>query len=657
MEMITGFSLNQKASKEEYSNFFTNNLNDLFKNITFAAKDSKGQTLTLNGNDLKNKDALDKFIKLSGLNPAEVKAFLADLQKNKDISKEQIVIDLSDVDYHLKTNDGSLYNNETAPSSRIVDKVELKNLKNTKLEKVNVNFDIADKKTEPKQVNYDVSVETTTQDTTLKGEISDKFDFALRYYQNSPLMLDKGVVGKVTYHPFKNTDIILAAGHFPEVFSMSIGPNQLEKHPTSVVSLGINDKSNIFKLNLPGQLKFSGDINSFAVATLGYDHADGQIDKGTIEGLSRANVGPSLTLSRDFLDNKLHTAISYKTDFDLGMIGAYYVTGGKSIPPVTQFVQGTVSADVKGVNLGVTGYVPIKTYSNEFSTDPLIKLSVGYKDKPYIPDTFVTFSPDGVKNAGLGKSVKVNPWLDVSAYAGVETSKFSNKPEFMAGGGLTVYLGKRDSSQQAKPLSNHLMNDWKSDVPLTQKPNTTSYDRSNPTLSDYFSSSEIDKMKNMSIDELKKVLNTPEKVTAYLAYFVKYDYDRVKNNTPPYGSLSPEEVVNSKKGVCRDQHILVTDLLKAQGIEAVQVGYSAAGSTLHAIAVYKDPTTGKWNVIEYGNIHYTQANTMEEAFNMVRPDAWVYGKFEDGGSKDRRAQKGVYYSPSASEYYNFVLNK
>jgi len=651
MGMITGFNLNQKGTKEDYSKFNANDLKDFFKNITFCAKNAKGETITLNSNEL------DKFIKNAGLNAAEVKAFLADLKKNNIPTKEQIVIDLSDKDYKLGLKDGSLYDNETSPTIRTVDKLEIKNATNIKIGKVDVKFDIGNKKTEPKQVNYDVSVETTTQDMTVKGQISDKFDYALRYYHNSPLMLDKGVLGKVTYHPFKNTDIFLGAGYLPEVFSMSVGPNQLEKHPTSVVSLGINDKSNVFKLDLPAGLKLSGDVNSFAVATLGYDHAESKIDVGTIEGLTRANVRPSLTLSRDFLDNKLHTAISYKTDFDLTMIGAYYVTGGKSIPPVTQFVEGTVSADVKGVNLGVTGYVPIKTYSNDFSTDPLIKLSVGSKEKPYIPDAFVTFSPDGVKNAGLGKNVRVNSWLDVNAYAGVETSKFSSKPEFMAGGGLTVYFGKRPESQGAKPLSNHLINDWRSDVPLTQKPNTTSYNRSKPTLSSYFSSSEIDAMKNMSLDELKKILNTPEKVTAYLDYFVSYDHDRANNNTAPYGSLSPEEVANSKKGVCRDQHILVADLLKAQGIEAVQVGYASAGNTLHAIAVYKDPQTGKWNVIEYGNIHYTQADTMEEAFNMVRPDAWVYGKFDDGSSNERRAQKGVYYSPSASAYYDFMLNK
>ena len=95
MGMITGFNLNQKGTKEDYSKFNSNDLKDSFKNIIFCAKNAKNEIITLNSNEL------DKFIKNAGLNAAEVKAFLADLKKNNIPTKEKIVIDLSDKDYKL----------------------------------------------------------------------------------------------------------------------------------------------------------------------------------------------------------------------------------------------------------------------------------------------------------------------------------------------------------------------------------------------------------------------------------------------------------------------------------------------------------------------------------------------------------------------------
>ena len=534
------------------------------------------------------------------------------------------------------------------------DEVQIETDSSVKLEKIKV--DIVD--VEP-EVKSNVSVETSSQDLTLKTQLGSKWDASLRYYQNSPTMLNGGVLAKVSYQPWETTRFTIGGGYLPNVFAMTVGPNELEKHPTSVISAGITDDRNLFKFNLPLDMKLSGDLNSYALGTLAYDHVNSEMDKGVSKGLLRANTMPSLTLSKDF--GKIYAAVSYKQDWNFPMIGEYYSTGGKSIPPVTHFIEGTVSASVtKDIKVCASAYVPLKSYSNEFSKDPLLKITVGAQNNRFIPNVYGKISlTEGIKDAALGlnKTIRVNSWLDASLYAGVGTSKYSDKPEYTAGGGFTFYFDKRSGSQEANSVTNHLMNDWRSAVPLSQQPTTEVYTRGNPSLGTFFTKDEIDKIKDMNLAELKTVLDTPEKVVAYVDKFIKYDDGRSGGGSGPSSTYSPEEVVNLKKGVCRDQHILMVDLLKAQGIEAKQIGYSSAGSTFHAIAAYKDPNTNKWNIIEYGNVHYTQADTMEEAFNTVRPDAWINAPYEDGGSGDRRAKKGVNYSPSAIEYKNFMLDK
>ena len=92
---------------------------------------------------------------------------------------------------------------------------------------------------------------------------------------------------------------------------------------------------------------------------------------------------------------------------------------------------------------------------------------------------------------------------------------------------------------------------------------------------------------------------------------------------------------------------------EAGAAEGRTIGY-VSPDTSHAIAVYQDPKTGRWNVAEYGTIHYTQAASAEEAFERVRPDALVYSDWSGGGPNQKQHQVNIRYSETAREYYRFV---
>lgn len=161
-------------------------------------------------------------------------------------------------------------------------------------------------------------------------------------------------------------------------------------------------------------------------------------------------------------------------------------------------------------------------------------------------------------------------------------------------------------------------------------------------------------MKGKSVEELAQILKTPEQVVAYLDQFVTYDDDRLADAKGDYGSMTPNEVARLLKGVCRDQHPFVVSVMKeGQGVNGKTIGY-ASPETSHAIAVYQDPKSGKWNVIEYGRIHYTQADSAEEAFDRIRPDALVSGEWSENGPNGKNYQQTIRYSETAREYYRFV---
>lgn len=158
-----------------------------------------------------------------------------------------------------------------------------------------------------------------------------------------------------------------------------------------------------------------------------------------------------------------------------------------------------------------------------------------------------------------------------------------------------------------------------------------------------------------------QTLTTPYDIAFLAGSGIKYDYDRADKSEGPGGTYSPQEVLTSGTGVCRDTHTLAVALLRANGYDAKQLGYSSADDTFHAFAVYQDPKTGKWGALEYGRVYPPEmlnADSPQEAFLMVRPDALVITDYEvPKDPNDRTTENKVFYTPTVREYNSFVFGK
>jgi hypothetical protein len=156
-------------------------------------------------------------------------------------------------------------------------------------------------------------------------------------------------------------------------------------------------------------------------------------------------------------------------------------------------------------------------------------------------------------------------------------------------------------------------------------------------------------------------LKTPYDIATLTGSVIQYDYDRADKNLGPGGTYSGQEVLSMGKGICRDTHILAVDLLRANGYNAKQLGYSSADSVFHAFAVYQDPKTGKWGALEYGKVYPPEmlnADSPEEAFLKVRPDALVISEYTVPSNPNERSYENkVYYTPTVREYNSFVFGK
>ncbi|MEW5767791.1 MAG: hypothetical protein AB1797_09220 [bacterium] len=143
-------------------------------------------------------------------------------------------------------------------------------------------------------------------------------------------------------------------------------------------------------------------------------------------------------------------------------------------------------------------------------------------------------------------------------------------------------------------------------------------------------------VEGLSFQETISQLDTPEKVAWYAGNYFEYE-------STPNKFCEPEEIFNLKKGACDDQMGFQAYALSRHGYEAyilqqVTVDFG------HAICLYKDKETSKWNGISYYKLFETQANSPEELFEMTYPGAFsmmirdtsdgkVLGQF-DSSSRD-----------------------
>lgn len=334
--------------------------------------------------------------------------------------------------------------------------------------------------------------------------------------------------------------------------------------------------------------------------------------------------------------------MGYGNHLDAGQIGTYYVTGGKGLFPQTQFVEGGVSGGTEALHYQAAAYVPISTATNDFAADPKFMARVSGQ---YLPDLSVVASTKGLDRVEASKSFALGKGWE--ATAAIAVNQPGNHPEYRAAVGISYSWGGGRKSSHPLP-----QDDYRREEPV--RPPTGPIRSASPHLGDFFTPAQIQAMRGKPVEELAQILKTPEQVAAYVGDMVAYDDDRLKDAKGNYGSMTPNEVATLLKGVCRDQHPMMLEVMReGQGIQGHTVGYESP-ETSHAIAVYQDPKNGKWNVIEYGTVHYTQADTAEAAFVAIRPDALVYGNWSQNGPNERNYQKDIHYSETAREFYRFV---
>ncbi len=487
-----------------------------------------------------------------------------------------------------------------------------------------------------------VRAEVTDRDVTLEAQVGERTRLVARQVTGSPTMMNGATLLKLEHDLGDNTTLFTGVGNLPGFYNRSIGPNERIDAPHVAAFAGVEDIRGTRKpLGLGVDLDLR--LQSVAVATVAYNQGIGKIDANTSAGLSKATVTGEMNLTRKF--GAVEASLGYGHHVDLGHVGSYYVMGGEGLAPRTHWLQGGVGTRAAGVDLRLDAYVPLETASNEFSDQAKLRASVaGHK---YLPEVGVTMTRAGLERIDATKGLEVAPGWDATASVSA-WRPLGAQPEVMAGVGLRWTPGKKAATRPATRPAD----DWRTQAPTPRARATHRVDT--PRLSQWFSPAEIAAMRGKSVEELAKVLRSPEQVVAYLDQHVSYDNQRLADSKGDYGSLTPNQVASLLKGVCRDQHPFVVSVMKeGQQIEGRAIGY-VSPDTSHAIAVYRDPATNKWNVIEYGRIHRTEAATAAEAFEAVRPDALVYADWSQGGPNQKNHQRTIHYSETAREYYRFV---
>ena len=149
-----------------------------------------------------------------------------------------------------------------------------------------------------------------------------------------------------------------------------------------------------------------------------------------------------------------------------------------------------------------------------------------------------------------------------------------------------------------------------------------------------------------TLDQLAKVLTTPEKADWYTYNYINYTS---AHNYPWTGwsdFYSAQQVFDLKKGNCVEQADFQKYLLDKNGYETAILG-TIGRDFWHSVLAYKDPHTGGWDAIDNSgseNMYYVQADNYEDLITSIFP-GWmsIVVKGDDG--------KGVYQIDSTSKWY------
>ena len=115
-------------------------------------------------------------------------------------------------------------------------------------------------------------------------------------------------------------------------------------------------------------------------------------------------------------------------------------------------------------------------------------------------------------------------------------------------------------------------------------------------------------------------LDTPEKVAWYADLVLAYLYDH-NDESGLFNIYTPKEVFEKGGGNCTEKSCFQAYCLSRNGYEAYAVSFTAR-SIAHAVCVFKDKATGKWNVLNTGEYYKVETDNIEEALDRLFP-GWI----------------------------------
>jgi hypothetical protein len=113
--------------------------------------------------------------------------------------------------------------------------------------------------------------------------------------------------------------------------------------------------------------------------------------------------------------------------------------------------------------------------------------------------------------------------------------------------------------------------------------------------------------------------------------------------------FTPADFFAKGYGVCAEFHTFAAAALRENGYQAYPIEFFAPGRS-HVVCAFCDES-GRWQILEYAQIHFTNGASAEEALRRFEPGVMKYKIFEPTGGRARVVEQGT--SPLVSSLQDF----
>lgn len=426
----------------------------------------------------------------------------------------------------------------------------------------------------------------------------------------------------------------LGGGHLPRMFAVGINTNQRQATPASLAFLALDGGLSLGRALLPanssGRLSAGTDVQLTSrlhgVGTAPYLSGSRTPDRASARGLTYFDFDSSLGLGHAMLGGNLRLTADLGARLNLSYMLDLARTTTFANTPLSVYAETGLEERVPGIaTVRAAAHLPLRSKTNTLPMHPTVGVHVRF-DAVAVPDLrlIADLGLGQVSEAAIAWSVPLDRrerW-QVGASGGLLHPQDSTQVNWRIGVGLSFAMGK---DNDPPPIRDGF--GWDPAALNSTQRREQQHVVVQPHMRHYFGLAEsgtiVTAAKEQDWQTVDASLNSPERIIAFVADNVDYWVERTQagGGVGPQAALSPESTLAEMRGVCRDQHYLGVYLMRRQGTEAVQLGYSSAG-TGHAIGVYKDAETGKYNAWENGHIHHVQADTPRGALASVKTD-WL----------------------------------